>query len=145
MSYYTRVFGQLDITPVLTWAEVKGSPWLPDGDRAKDTGLCIEVDEAAPVDTEDGILVVRSAARVVAANSRINGDGSAFMDWLDELVDVHGEGHSFDGWFEGDGERSEDLWRAWVDENGKAVLSTPGLAWPPGPWTHHGDPAVVRP
>ncbi len=145
MSYYTRVTGSVVARPPLTWAEIKGSPWLPDGDRAKDTGLCLELDEADPVDTDDGILVVRSAAQIVVPTGQIDGDGAAFMDWLAELIDVHGSNRLFDSWFEGDGERPGDMWRAWVDEDGQAVLSTPALAWPPGPWTHFGNPEVVRP
>lgn len=128
MGYYTRFGGEIRITPPLPWVEIKTSPFVVTGDYGSvDRDCKLRIVEES-VDTDEGTLIRRHADAVVCT---YDGQTKAYciVEHLQELLDLHGEGHTFGGYIEAEGEEAGDLWRLMV-KNGRAVKVEPRIVWP---------------
>lgn len=126
MSYYTDTTGRVEITPPLTWAEIKDSKHRPGSREWGSTDLGFEVYER-DVEMVDGTLHVTTAVAVVPIDGETNGRTAEAE--LRELVEVFGHSHSFEGRIDGEGEENEDMWRLRVVDNAvtkyKAIVTWP--------------------
>lgn len=124
MGYYTTVYGEIAIDPPLSWAEVKDSPFL-DQERRKDVHFRIAVET---VDTDEGTLERRQAV-AIEPYSDDSFKAYSIEEHLGELLALHGEGHTFTGWLEGEGEEAGDLWRLGV-KDGRPHMVRAQIVWP---------------
>jgi hypothetical protein len=121
MGYRTSVIGEITITPPLTWAEFKNSPFA-DGDGL-DVKLRIETET---VDTDDGPLMRKTATALIPTWDE------AFkayhtVEHVQRAIDAF-PGHTFTGRLDCKGENA-DMWRV-VVRDGRAVEVRPHIVWP---------------
>lgn len=126
MGYNTYVTGELTITPPLTWNEFKDSPFFAADDYAPERDLKLRIEESS-VDTENGVLISRTAVALVMA---WEDEYRAYnlMDHVQEAVDAF-PGHTWSGRLECEGEENTDLWRV-VIRDGRAFRIEPRIIWP---------------
>jgi hypothetical protein len=128
MGYYTSIQGQITISPPLTWREIKGSPFVvlaADLLPARDCKLRVVQEER---DTDEGTLISKYADAIVCSyDDQIK--AYTIEAHLQELLDLHGEGHTFSGHLDAEGEEAGDLWRLAV-RDGRAVRIEPRIVWP---------------
>lgn len=129
MGYDSRVRGIIAIDPPLTWAEIDGSPFLPDKAWMQDLAVKLHVTEE-PVTTADGVLLRRSSAAFVPVTDDEYRAYTVVED-VQKLVSSHGEGRTFTGRLSGFGSDPGDLWRVEIRE-GRAVRVEPRIVWPDG-------------
>lgn len=127
MGYTTRFIGQIDIEPPIPWGQIKDSPFLPDNAKKRDGRDLMFVIDEERVDTEQGMLVVRSAVGLVSTWED-EARGYNIVEHLQEAVSVHG-GYRFVGRIDCEGEDAGDLWRLCV-KDGSAVRVQPRIVWP---------------
>ncbi|MFI8351243.1 DUF6205 family protein [Streptomyces sp. NPDC085596] len=127
MGYYTRVTGEINIEPPLTWQEFKDSPFLP-GSANDSTAYDVRLraDEET-VDTDDGQLIRKTASTVLP---RWDDSFKAYnlIEHVQAIIDAF-PGHTFSGRLDCEGEETGDLWRV-VIRDGRAVKVTPQIVWP---------------
>lgn len=126
MSYYTDMTGRVDISPPLTWAEIKNSKHYPGSREFGSTDLAFELCER-DLDMVDGTLHVVTAVAIVPIDGETNGRTAEAE--LRELVEVFGHAHAFSGRIDGEGEDNVDMWRLKVADNAvtkyKAIITWP--------------------
>lgn len=130
MGYDSSMDGELLIEPPLRWAEYRESEFFPAATaRDKGHGVCL-VETRETVDTEDGPLERRTAARVVFAwDYRVN--IRDIVPDLQALVDAHPD-HEFVGEFQGSGTDFGDIWLLRVNADRKVERVLPTITWPDG-------------
>lgn len=130
MGYYTNVTGEILIEPPIPWGEIRDSEYLhgDDGWTVGDCSLALRIDEAE-VETDEGTLVRREATAVepVTDNSYRAGGDACEAD-LQCILNHHGEGRTFTGRLNGEGEDNGDMWRLYV-RDGRAVLVRARIVW----------------
>lgn len=127
MGYYTTYTGEITITPPLTWAEIKDSPFLPN-DAFNIRDLKFEVTREDR-DTAEGTLIRREAIAVVPLTDDTY-KGYDVVEHLQEILDAF-PGHEFTGSIRAEGEEAGDIWRLDVVD-GRAVKVKPRIVWPDG-------------
>ncbi len=129
MSNPTSIRGRITITPPLSWAQIKDSPYLRDNARSPRTwtspDVLLEVTETT-VPTDDGELTRRQALAIVPDD----GDTSARTMIYDvqDIIDAYPD-HEFTGRFDCEGEQNADIWRVIVRDR-KAVRVDARIVWP---------------
>lgn len=131
MGYLTRVNGRIAITPPLPWGAIRDSAYISTDDCPfVGTSVAIHV-ETERTETDEGTLTVRTGTAITGAH----GDGGApykaydIVEDLQKVIDQFGEGRTFTGYLQGEGEDPGDLWRLYV-VNGRAVEVKPTIVWP---------------
>lgn len=129
MGYYSRVEGEITITPPLTLQEMRAKPYgelRNTGDRwprERDVALRVESEE---VDTAEGLLIKKRGVALIPAS-----DDSYKAYYLKEdvqdAIDQY-PGHTFSGYLESQGEDGE-LSRV-VVKDGVAHEIKPEIVWP---------------
>lgn len=128
MGYITRFTGELTITPPLTWAEIRDSPFSPD--RFEDNRLDVKVRvEESEADTDDGLVIRRPGVALVPAYDD-EMRGYDIVEHVQRFIDTYPQ-HTLSGRFDCEGEETGDLWRLEVHD-GRAVKVTPRIVWPYG-------------
>lgn len=126
MGYLTKVSGQIEISPPITWGELRKSNW-PINDRyARNVRLVIEETE---VDTDDGTMIRRVATAIAPMILDEPYKAYEIDDHINEIADTFGKGREFSGYLSGEGEEPGDLWRLYI-RDGAAVRVTPEIVWP---------------
>ena len=128
MGYTTTVNGEIDITPPLSWQEIKASPFAPN-DTHGDYNVRLRIDETS-IDTDDGTLLRRSAPALVPAWEEAF-KAYHLVEHVQTAIDAF-PGHLFSGRLECEGEDTGDLWRV-VVRDGRAVKVEPRIVWPDEP------------
>jgi hypothetical protein len=127
MGYTTHVDGEFAITPPLTWNEFKDSEFAPhNAKNSWEPSLILRVDEA-PVDTDEGPLLRRTATALVMREIdeyRERGLVAEVQKAIDSFP-----GHTFTGRLDCEGEENTDMWRV-VVRDGRAVKVEPRIVWP---------------
>lgn len=124
MGYYTTWSGKITIDPPIPWSEMADSPYR-DEDNGNDTDAEIvtnsQYDKATDTFTRRG----------VAIQNRWEDHSKSYdmVENVQAIVDTFGEGRTFSGCIEADGEEAGDQWRLYV-RNGKAVRVKPLILWP---------------
>lgn len=126
MGYDTNYDGEIRIDPPLTWAEIKDSPYLPDGAWRAGLDVKLRVREET-VETDEGTLTRRTADAVVPVTEDAY-KGYEIVATVQKVIDAF-PGHTFSGRFDCEGEEAGDLWRL-VVKNGRAIKVQPQIAWP---------------
>lgn len=128
MGYVTHADGFISIEPPLTWGQIKESPFLPEGYGFgnEDCDIALVITEVS-VETDEGILVVRTAPKVQQRHAEEPRNNSIEAH-LQALVDAF-PGHEFTGRFNMEGEDSGDLWRVKVIGR-KVRRFDPTFVWP---------------
>lgn len=127
MGYATRVDGEFEITPPLTWQEFKDSRFAPHNiESSYEPSLVLRVDEDS-VDTEEGTLLRRTATALVMREID-EYRAYSLLDEVQEAVDAF-PGRTWTGRLDCEGEENTDLWRVYV-RDGKAVKVEPRIVWP---------------
>ncbi|WP_431781768.1 DUF6205 family protein [Streptomyces chumphonensis] len=125
MGYYTTVEGEITITPPLTWAELKDSPFGRNPNPAlRDVTLVIAEEK---VDTDEGPLLRRTGTALVPTYA----DGYKayhLVEHVQEAIDAF-PGHTFAGRLDCSGADAGDMWRV-VVRDGRAVEVRPRIVWP---------------
>lgn len=132
MGYRTRVDGEFQIYPPLTWREIKDSPFSQHHSRsgvvyrAKGIDLELVVREEER-DTEDGVAFIRTASRLVMPEIE---EYRAYdlVEQVQRVLDMF-PGHTFSGELECEGEENTDIWRVEIS-GGRAVRVEPKIMWP---------------
>ena len=127
MGYYTRVTGEINIQPPLTWNEFKDSPFLPGSPNDKtEYDVRLRADEET-VDTDEGQLV-RKTASVVLPRWDDSFKAYNLVKHVQAVIDAF-PSHTFTGRLDCEGEEAGDLWRVVVRDD-RAVKVTPRIVWP---------------
>jgi len=129
MGYITSARGQIDVTPPLTWGQIRQSDFLPHdlgGSQQLDVALVVE---EASEDRDEGTLTVRLGVGVEARYQE-EARNYYLVQHLQKLIDAF-PGHEFSGRLECEGEDTGDLWRLEV-QGRKAVKVQPRIVWPDG-------------
>ena len=131
MSYSTSMTGRVEITPPLTWFEIKDSKhYSPAGETPSfDTDLVFEI-ETEERQMPEGILTIERAVAVVPGDYETT--GRTAQAELVELIEVFGHAHTFSGRIDGEGERTgygPDLWRLKAID-GMIEKFVPKIVWP---------------
>ena len=129
MGYTTTVDGEIDITPPLSWQEIKTSPFAPNDTTHGDFNVRLRIDETS-IDTEDGALLRRCAPALVPAWEEAF-RAYNLVEHVQAAIDAF-PGHVFSGRLECEGENAGDLWRV-VVRDGRAVKVQPRIVWPDEP------------
>lgn len=130
MGYRTRVTGELDIVPPLTYPELKNNRWYYDGGEANYYELRINTIET-PVDTPEGPLL-----KIVGVSASYGQDAEPFKAYsmesnLQDLADSLPKGTKLTGYLERMGEDGQQS-RVYV-RDGKVETVVPKIVWPD--WT----------
>lgn len=125
MGNETRISGQIEITPPITWGELRKANWPTDNPYAKAIRLVIEETE---VDVDDGVMI-RRAGTAIAPIHEDYYKAYDIDDHINEVVDAFGKDRTFTGYLEGEGEEPGDLWRLYI-RNGAAERVRPQIVWP---------------
>lgn len=127
MGYITHVTGEFTIEPPLSWPEFKDSPVAPDNITSSySPSLILRVNEA-PVDTDEGPLLRRTATALVMREIdeyRERGLVNEVQAAIDSFP-----GHTFTGRLDCEGQENTDMWRV-VIRDGRAVRIEPRIVWP---------------
>lgn len=130
MGYVTRVHGEFQILPDLTWSEIRKSPFgestRPSRWMAYGFDLDLVVDEESK-ETDEGVLIYRSSRSLVMQEIDEYRERN-LVDQIQKIIDMF-PGHLFLGYLEGEGEESADIWRI-VVRDGTAVRVKPEIIWP---------------
>lgn len=128
MGYNTRVTGEIAITPPLTWAEFKDSPFNTSSIDAYDglKEVKFRIVETH-VDTDEGTLTRITATALIPASE----EEQKFYNLVVHVNQAIAAfpGHTFTGRFDCEGEETGDLWRV-VIRDGRAVRVEPRIVWP---------------
>jgi Family of unknown function (DUF6205) len=127
MGYLSSVTGEVTITPPLSAAEVRESPFRPDVEERKDIVLRVQEDI---VKTNEGTLTRITGTAIVPAWDE-SYKAYSLEEHLAELIRLHGHGHAFDGVLVVDGSDQGDVWRLVVDDH-QVTKETARLSWPDG-------------
>lgn len=129
MGYYSTVSGEITFTPPIPWSEVEGGPFDEAPADARGMQKEIKFRAVEEVRAEGEWRMTRRIA--VAVVPRWEGQFKAYhlTEHLQELVDRFGEGRTFSGRFEVEGEDAADIWRLRV-RDGRAVEIKPIITWP---------------
>jgi hypothetical protein len=130
MGYNTFFTGEIRIDPPLSWAEIRGSDFLPEVAWDNDLAVKLRVQDET-TETDDGTLVRRWADAVLP----VTDDRYKAYDILahvQRLIDRYGTEHRFTGYLDAAGEERGDLWRLYV-RDGRAVRVEPRIVWPDEP------------
>lgn len=128
---YTTATGEFRIDPPLTWTEFKNSPYHPEK-APSEPEVLLDI-ETTEVDSPDGIMLLHHAVTV-----RPYSPGRPFAyhhdlaQAMQYLLDIHGETHTFTGYFEcreSANETPGDHYRI-VIRNGSAARIEPATTWP---------------
>lgn len=124
----TRVTGEIEINPPLTWSEVKGSPFYeaPD-DYSYQKGVKLLVTEEDE-ETDGGTLTRKQAAALIPLMEDPY-KAYTLLEDVREAVELYGKAHTFTGHLSCKGEDSGDVWRVEIHD-GKAVAVRSLLMWP---------------
>lgn len=128
MGYYTRFSGAITITPPPPWSEIKGSPFAINGEFGMPDRDCKFRIDVEIVETDEGTLTRKQATAIVCTYDG-NTTAHGIVEHLQELLTLHGEGRTFSGYIEAEGEESGDLWRLTV-RDGQATKIKPSIVWP---------------
>lgn len=130
MSYFTSIHGRITITPPLTWAQIKDSPYLKA--NARDRGLwpdaLLDVTEST-VQTDEGELTRREAVAIVPDEDSETSARTLIKD-VQAIIDAS-DGHEFAGRFDCEGEQNSDIWRLVIRDR-RAVRVDARIVWPEG-------------
>jgi hypothetical protein len=128
MGYQTSCYGQIVISPPLTWREMKGSPFLPNEEEGADEEMdVVLVLSDSTKETDEGTVIVRTAAFV---EQRYEDESRNYTieKTLQALIDAF-PGHEFTGRFDCEGEEQGDMWR--LVANGRTSRRiNPTITWP---------------
>lgn len=133
MGYRTRVEGEFQISPTLTWGEISASPFVRgkpvDGGifyTARGVDLKLMVDEQEKT-TDEGVTFIRSASRLVMPHVD---EYKAYdlVEQVQKVLDMFPD-HTFSGKLECEGEDNTDIWRVEIS-GGRAVRVEPKIMWP---------------
>lgn len=130
MSYTSYLSGEIVIDPPIPWGELQGSQFVRTPDNQEwDRLTWLRLVEDT-VETDDGTLIRKQAIAIRHAEAdelRVRG-----LDrQVQEIIDAHGDGRTFDGVFLVRGEKSPDIWRVRIID-GRAVEERPRIVWPDG-------------
>ncbi len=126
MGYYTTYTERITIEPSLTWAEVKGSPWL---DRSHGSVMLDLREEEVTQETDEGTTVfTRKTVVAVIPVSEDSYKGYGIVEDVQKIVDAF-PGHAWKGYISAEGEEAGDLWRLAV-RDGRAMQVKPRIVWP---------------
>ncbi len=130
VGYDTILRGELVIEPPLRYGEYKDSPHNGQ-QRAQENKLGVYLaEDRETVETDDGVLDVRTAGRVVYAWPRAEKLYDIVPE-LQRLVDAH-PGHAFTGEFRAEGDDFGDIWLLRVNADRKVERVLPTITWPDG-------------
>lgn len=130
MGYTTHFSGSIRIEPPIPWGLIKDSIFAhQDGHtpRADQRDVKLEVVEE-PAETDEGTLIRRHAVAIVPAwedEARDNGT----ENHVQQIIDQFGQGRTFAGRIDAEGEDAGDLWRVEI-RDGNAVRVEVRLVWP---------------
>lgn len=133
MGYRTRVEGEFQISPTLTWGEISASQFVRskpvDGGifyTARGVDLKLLVDEQEKT-TDEGVAFIRTASRLVMPHVD---EYKAYdlVEQVQKVVDMFPD-HTFSGELECEGEENTDIWRVEI-LGGQAVKVEPKIMWP---------------
>ena len=119
MSYVTRVEGQINIEPALTWVEIKASQFRADGYDVR-----LDIEETT-VDTDEGTLTIQRAAALIPT---YDGPYRAYdlVEHVQAAIDEHPD-RSFTGHLECTGEDGALSRVAIRDRTARRI--TPRIVW----------------
>lgn len=133
MGYRTRVEGEFQISPMLTWSEISASPFVQGkpgngGILYKAKGIDLELlveEQEKPID--EGVAFIRTASRLVMPYID---EYKAYdlVEQVQKVVDMFPD-HTFSGELECEGEENTDIWRVEIS-GGRAVKVEPKIMWP---------------
>jgi hypothetical protein len=126
MSYHTYMWGEITIEPPIAWHLLKDSKYLPENTNEHWTDLCFRV-ETETVETDRGPLTVIQAVAIHSENEERRGDKAEAE--LADILQQFGEGRTFTGRIDAEGEENKDMWRLKVVD-GKAAKFAPQIIWP---------------
>lgn len=134
MGYSERVDGEIMFHPPLTWKQIKESGFWRDPEMERrgnwreryQRNLRLELTEKV-AETDTGLTKVVEAFRLVPTEKDEQSAGRLMTD-LKEFVAKYGEGRSFSGEIEVQGEENGDVWKARV-ERGETVEIRAVLVW----------------
>lgn len=126
MGYYTSVDGEITITPPLSWAEIKDSPFVPSHPSSDELDVNLVIDETS-TDTDEGTLLRRSSSTLRPSSDEAF-KAYHLIEHVQQAIDAF-PGHEFTGRLTCEGEEAGDLWRV-VIRDGRAVKVTPRIVWP---------------
>lgn len=135
MGYYTRVTGEIRVTPPITWAEAKDTTWAQQGSGHydRDFEFVLHMNEQDDETVIEGELVQVVRRTFTRVEPRWDDSYKAYYskENLQQLVDAF-PGHEWIGYLEGEGEGAgdgPDIWRLYV-RDGKVIEVRPELVWP---------------
>lgn len=146
MSYNTRLTGRITIDPPLQYGDLRDSPWVkfqhpaPAGSSRPEWHAIRLIVVEAPVETEQGLLVTKTAALVGVLDDENRAGADEVLEDVRRLIAAF-PGHTWHGKIRGEGEEAEDVWRVVVDGT-HASVARPVIQWPddetpgPCPFTH---------
>ncbi|GAA2107615.1 DUF6205 family protein [Streptomyces synnematoformans] len=126
MGYYTRVAGEIAITPPLTWREIGGSDYDPYRPDKPDSDVKLRT-ETDTITTDEGRLEREWAPALVPAWDD-SFKAYALLEHVQAAINAF-PGHTFTGRFDCEGEDADDLGRV-VVRDGRAVKVVPRIVWP---------------
>lgn len=127
MGYYTRVNGEINIEPPLTWAEIKSNPLLPETEGGRsEYDVRLRIDEET-VDTDEGQMIRKTCSALVPTWDD-SFKAYHLVKHVQQMIDAF-PGHTFTGRLDCEGEETGDLWRV-IIRDGRAVKVTPRIVWP---------------
>lgn len=130
MGYNSTLRGEIEISPPLRWGQYKDSDFYGyDRAQGNDKGIYI-VGDSEKVETLDGTLEKRTAARIEFAWPYAVKLYDV-VEELQEIVDAYPD-HSFTGEFEGSGANFGDIWKLVVGEDRQVRKILPTITWPDG-------------
>lgn len=128
MSNPIWIHGRIDISPPLSWGQIKDSPYLKSNARkqGKWPDAIFDVVEVV-YDTADGSLTKRDAIAIIPDE---DADTSArtLLNDVEAIVTAYPK-HTFTGYLQCEGEENEDIWRV-VIRNGHAKRVDAMIVWP---------------
>ena len=144
---FTVVTGKINISPPLTWAEIRKSPYLPEN-AAMEPDVLFEV-ETTEVNDPDGVMLRHRAVAILPLAPGRSFGYQDLLGTLRRLVGTYGDGRKFTGFFECNtsadrvnlfdhripGDDGHDpnptigTWRIYV-RYGNVVVVRPTLVWP---------------
>jgi hypothetical protein len=125
MSYNARVDGELEITPPLTWPDLKGNPFHKEKPGYYD--IRIDVEETK-VDTAEGELVKRVGVSLSYGGAVTDIRAYSVEKDVAEALRYLPKGTTLRGWLDCLGEDGA-VWRITV-QDGQVVKVDPELVWP---------------
>lgn len=128
MGYTTNFRGLIQITPALRWAQIKGSPFMPENAKSGERRDCMFAIEKFSRDTNEGRLEVVQATGLISTWDS-EATGYNMVEHVQQVVDAFPD-HQFSGSFDCEGEESGDIWRLEITHDRQAVEVRPLVVWP---------------